>query len=158
MALPCAPYLPIGLATVAVGALLTKKKLKCQTCGEYNDAGSAKPYDGPASRKWRKAWEKSEAAKTAAQREIESRGAETNAKAIEAALVAAADERATRGNEYIELDATTIPAIDALGSGPPPAPAWRTDPSGRHDVRYWDGGRWTEHVSDQGVQSTDAPD
>lgn len=41
-------------ALVGVGALLTKKKLKCQICGEYNDTGSAKPYDGPASRKWRK--------------------------------------------------------------------------------------------------------
>ena len=30
-----------------VGALLTKKKLKCQQCGEYNDVGDAKPYDGP---------------------------------------------------------------------------------------------------------------
>src|SRR4051794_16088470 len=29
---------------VGVGALLTKKKLKCHTCGEFNDTGSAKPY------------------------------------------------------------------------------------------------------------------
>ena len=39
---------------VGVGALMTKKKLKCQVCGEYNDTGNAKPYDGPASRKYRK--------------------------------------------------------------------------------------------------------
>jgi hypothetical protein len=31
-------------AAVGVGALLTKKKLKCQDCGEYNDTGSAKPF------------------------------------------------------------------------------------------------------------------
>lgn len=44
-------------ATFGVGALLTKKKLKCQVCGEYNDTGSAKPYGGPESRKYRKAYE-----------------------------------------------------------------------------------------------------
>jgi DNA-directed RNA polymerase subunit RPC12/RpoP len=40
-----------------VGALLTKRKLKCVICGEYNDTGSAKPYNGPESRKYRKAYE-----------------------------------------------------------------------------------------------------
>ena len=48
----------IGAATLGVAAvpavMMTKKKLKCQTCGEYNDTGNAKPYNGPASRKWRK--------------------------------------------------------------------------------------------------------
>jgi hypothetical protein len=44
-------------ALVGVGALLTKKKLKCQVCGEYNDTGNAKPYDGPAARKYRKQYE-----------------------------------------------------------------------------------------------------
>ncbi len=34
---------------------------------------------------------------------------------------------------------------------------WYPDPSGRHELRYWDGERWTEHVSDHGRQSTDAP-
>ena len=54
---------------VGVGALLTKKKLKCQTCGEYNDTGNAKPYTGPEDRKWRKQWEKTEDVKSAAQRD-----------------------------------------------------------------------------------------
>lgn len=44
-------------ALVGVGALLTKKKLKCQVCGEYNDTGDAKPYNGPESRKFRKGYE-----------------------------------------------------------------------------------------------------
>src|ERR687892_780817 len=44
-------------AMVGVGALLTKKKLKCQVCGEYNDTGNAKPYEGPASRKYRAQYE-----------------------------------------------------------------------------------------------------
>ena len=30
---------------------------------------------------------------------------------------------------------------------------WHPDPTGRHELRYWDGAQWTEHVSDGGVQS-----
>lgn len=33
--------------------------------------------------------------------------------------------------------------------------AWHPDPTGKHELRYWDGGRWTEHVADAGVQATD---
>jgi hypothetical protein len=40
---------------VGVGTLATKRKLKCQVCGEYNQTGNAKPYSAPASRKYRKA-------------------------------------------------------------------------------------------------------
>ena len=36
--------------------------------------------------------------------------------------------------------------------------AWHPDPYGRHELRYWDGARWTEHVSSQGRQSVDAPE
>ena len=32
---------------------------------------------------------------------------------------------------------------------------WHPDPKGRHELRYWDGGQWTEHVSDQGITGTD---
>lgn len=32
---------------------------------------------------------------------------------------------------------------------------WHPDPTGRHELRYWDGSQWTEHVVDQGVQSTE---
>lgn len=42
-------------------------------------------------------------------------------------------------------DATTTPA------------GWYDDPFRRHQLRYWDGGRWTEHVSDHGVARVDAP-
>ncbi len=34
------------------------------------------------------------------------------------------------------------------------AAAWHPDPTGHHELRYWDGTQWTEHVSDGGVQST----
>ncbi len=40
----------------------------------------------------------------------------------------------------------------------PSVPAgWYADPAGRFELRYWDGGTWTEHVSRAGQQYTDAP-
>ena len=32
---------------------------------------------------------------------------------------------------------------------------WHPDPMGRYELRYWDGQRWTEHVSSGGQQGTD---
>ena len=32
---------------------------------------------------------------------------------------------------------------------------WYPDPTGRHQVRYWDGTAWTDHVANNGVSSTD---
>lgn len=147
-------------ALLGVSALLTKKKLKCQTCGEYNDTGNAKPYDGPASRKWRKQWEKNEAAKSDAQREAEARAANTQAQAIAAALVEAAND--LRGSQPIvpEIDSSGGFGTTPLPPPPPGAPAapppgWLEDPTGRHESRYWDSTRWTEHVADDGVQAVD---
>jgi uncharacterized protein DUF2510 len=37
---------------------------------------------------------------------------------------------------------------------PPPA-GWFADPSGKFQLRYWDGLRWTRHVSSDGVVATD---
>lgn len=34
---------------------------------------------------------------------------------------------------------------------------WHADPTGRHEVRYFDGASWTEHVSNAGIQGTDPP-
>ncbi|MSO45088.1 MAG: DUF4190 domain-containing protein [Thermoleophilia bacterium] len=34
---------------------------------------------------------------------------------------------------------------------------WLPDPARRHELRWWDGDRWTEHVSDGGEQGTDPP-
>lgn len=36
--------------------------------------------------------------------------------------------------------------------------AWHPDPTGRHEHRWWDGERWTEHVADGGQSSTDPLD
>lgn len=43
----------------------------------------------------------------------------------------------------------------AAGSGVPAG--WYADPSGRYELRYWDGNAWTEHTSRAGQQYTDPP-
>jgi hypothetical protein len=47
------------------------------------------------------------------------------------------------------------PIAGALGAPPPPAPAWHADPFRRHELRYWDGVAWSDHVSDDGVVGHD---
>lgn len=34
-------------------------------------------------------------------------------------------------------------------------PAWYEDPTGRHQWRWWNGLRWSEHVADDGVAAED---
>jgi hypothetical protein len=34
---------------------------------------------------------------------------------------------------------------------------WFRDPFGRYELRYWDGNKWTEHVSQHGLTNTDPP-
>ncbi len=36
-------------------------------------------------------------------------------------------------------------------------PGWLVDPTHRHQLRYWDGLRWSDHTSDNGVASIDPP-
>lgn len=49
------------------------------------------------------------------------------------------------------------PVDDEWQTGLPDAspPGWNADPHGRHELRYWDGEEWTEHVSDRGVTALD---
>jgi hypothetical protein len=35
------------------------------------------------------------------------------------------------------------------------AAGWFADPRRRHELRYWDGRRWTEHVADRGTRGVD---
>lgn len=37
-------------------------------------------------------------------------------------------------------------------------PGWYPDRSGRHELRYWDGTMWTDHVADQGTTSVEVLD
>lgn len=136
---------------VGVGALLTKKKLKCQTCGEYNDTGNAQPFTGPESRKWRKAYEKEQAAKSAAVLAAEQRSAELAAKAVVAELAEAERQASSAGSAE-----APPPPPPMMAPAAPAAPAsWLPDPVARHQLRYWDGHEWTAHVSDEGAMGSD---
>lgn len=59
---------------------------------------------------------------------------------------------------------TAAPAPAPASAPPPPPPPpvstaeWKPDPHGRHELRYFDGTTWTEHVSDAGAQAVDPPD
>ena len=35
------------------------------------------------------------------------------------------------------------------------AAGWYSDPAGHHELRYWSGSAWTEHISDNGTPGTD---
>jgi len=48
------------------------------------------------------------------------------------------------------------PVIAPAAESAVPA-GWYADPSGRFELRYWDGAAWTEHVSRAGQQFTDPP-
>ena len=41
------------------------------------------------------------------------------------------------------------------GVAPTTPPGWHPDPVSRQELRWWDGNRWTESVSDQGIIDTD---
>jgi hypothetical protein len=45
--------------------------------------------------------------------------------------------------------------VVARGTAPASPPGWHPDPAGRHQQRWWDGARWTEHVADAGVTVVD---
>ena len=54
--------------------------------------------------------------------------------------------------------AQQAPAAPPAQPSTPAVPAgWYADPAGRFELRYWDGGAWTEHVSRAGQQYTDPP-
>lgn len=50
------------------------------------------------------------------------------------------------------------PSSSTSSSPNPKVPAaWYADPSGRYELRYWDGNEWTEHVARGGQQFVDPP-
>ncbi len=70
------------------------------------------------------------------------------------------------GQPSYEQPGPAQPEQTPWGSAPPPAspppqapgsvqPNWYPDPSGKHQYRYYDGSRWTDDVSDNGVALKD---
>jgi hypothetical protein len=57
-----------------------------------------------------------------------------------------------------EPEPAAEPVVEAAPAAESAVPAgWYADPSGRFELRYWDGAAWTEHVSRAGQQFTDPP-
>ena len=48
-------------------------------------------------------------------------------------------------------------AASSAGAVPSVPANWYKDPSGRFEMRYWNGSQWTEHVATAGKQSIDPP-
>lgn len=69
------------------------------------------------------------------------------------------DDRQVLGIGNVGATTATPTAAAPTSSGDAPSvPAnWYKDPSGRYELRYWNGSAWTEHVATGGRQSTDAP-
>jgi len=60
------------------------------------------------------------------------------------------------GSSYHEAYATpSAPSAPSAPSGPDAR--WYPDPSGRHQLRWWNGNEWTDSVFDGGVASNDPP-
>jgi hypothetical protein len=53
--------------------------------------------------------------------------------------------------------AEVTPVVEAVPESSGVPAGWYADPSGRFELRYWDGNAWTEHVSRAGQQYTDPP-
>jgi hypothetical protein len=58
---------------------------------------------------------------------------------------------------YSPAPAQAYSPAPAAAAAPAVPAGWYADPAGRFELRYWDGGTWTEHVSRAGQQYTDPP-
>lgn len=136
---------------VGVGAMATKKKLKCLSCGEFNDVGSAKPYTGPKSKRAAK----KSGALAMDERDANLAGTEAvTAQAMQAIVNAAPAPQSVAPPPPPAIGSAV--ADDSLTPPPPGTPAgWVPDPSGRYEMRYWDGSSWTEHVATGATQGVD---
>ena len=70
-----------------------------------------------------------------------------------------ADAAVDSGDQTVAAtdDAAVVATADGAASESSVPAGWYADPSGRYELRYWDGGAWTEHVSRAGQQFTDPP-
>lgn len=56
---------------------------------------------------------------------------------------------------HLSAAGADVPPMADNEGKPSNPPRWAPDPGGRHELRYWDGSRWSDHVSDAGRQGTD---
>ena len=84
---------------------------------------------------------------------------ETPVSAADTADTSIADLAAQVTHAVPVADVEPEPVVaEAAPAAEPTVPAgWYADPSGRFELRYWDGAAWTEHVSRAGQQFTDPP-
>ena len=63
-----------------------------------------------------------------------------------------------QSNAWPQAAGANVPPVWSKPPQVPPilAASWAQDPTGRHELRYFDGTKWTEHVSDQRVTSPDS--
>lgn len=76
-----------------------------------------------------------------------------------AAIVALVFMIAMPRKSKARMQSQVPPTVATLKTAPPPmaaAPGWYVDPSERHHFRYWSGSSWSDQVSDDGTQTTDA--
>jgi hypothetical protein len=52
---------------------------------------------------------------------------------------------------FLIASKTTKPAAPADTLGLVPPEGWYPDPTGEHELRYWDGTIWTDRIEDAGV-------
>ena len=75
---------------------------------------------------------------------------------VEPAVAAPAAVTPIETAQPVTAAAASTPSNATVAITHTPA-GWYPDPSGRYEMRYWDGLAWTEHVSRQGQQFTDPP-
>jgi hypothetical protein len=56
---------------------------------------------------------------------------------------------------YRPTQRTSLPEADSPAPKETAPAGWKADPTGRHQLRYWDGSHWTEHVADARQQARD---
>ncbi|MBM3799448.1 MAG: DUF2510 domain-containing protein [Actinobacteria bacterium] len=63
----------------------------------------------------------------------------------------------TPASSLVATPASTPAPVSSPTSTPTVPADWYKDPAGRYDYRYWDGAKWTEHVSRAGTIHKDPP-
>jgi hypothetical protein len=60
-----------------------------------------------------------------------------------------------RPPQYQYPQGPPLPTQQGGAPAPSRAAGWHPDPLGRHQLRFWDGAYWSDHVADRGVVSVD---